>query len=242
MIDVSAWDGLDLVEPMADANRNQVWRGRLNGVPVAVRHSRRPPDSVAWELDLLDDLVAAGFHVPSILPCDDGRRSVGGLVVQTWLEGRRPSSASDWRRVASELQRLHAVTTDHPQRPGCATVRELGAGRRSVDADLDAIPAVVADRILAVFDELGDVPTAVVHGDPGPDNIRIGSDGSVGLLDWDEARVDLTWHDLSDLGVQVLGDDDHRRAQQLSNAWEAANGWTSEPEYALRRFSLLDQT
>jgi Ser/Thr protein kinase RdoA (MazF antagonist) len=163
------------------------------------------------------------------------------VVVQTWLDGRQPSSEADWGRVARELQRLHSATADHRQRPGCATVRELRAKRRSVDADLDAIPPEITDRILAVFDRLGNVPLAVVHGDPGSENIRIGADGTVSLVDWDESRVDLTWHDLSNLGVQVLDDDDHHRAQLLSNAWEAANGWASEPEYALRRFKLLDK-
>lgn len=51
---------------------------------------------------------------------------------------------------------------------------------------------------------------------PGPSNIRIGADGRVGLLDWDEARVDLTWHDLSNLGVQVLDDREHFRSQDLA--------------------------
>ncbi|MEL7208950.1 MAG: phosphotransferase, partial [Actinomycetota bacterium] len=230
-----------LIEPAAGGARNQVWRGRLNGVAVAVRQSRRPADSLAWELDLLAHLGRNGFRVPTTVPCDDGRRSAGSVVAQTWLEGHQPSSEAEWGRVAGELQRLHAATADYGQRPGCATVRELRASRQSVDADLDAIPVVVAERILAVFDQLGDVPAAVVHGDPGPENIRIGAEGSVGLLDWDESRVDLTWHDLSNLGVQVLGDADHRGAQLLSNAWEAANGWVLERDYALRRLRLLDR-
>lgn len=94
---------------------------------------------------------------------------------------------------------------------------------------------------MAVFASFDDVPTAVVHGDPGADNIRIGPDGSVGLLDWDESRVDLIWHDLSNLGLQVLNDEEHRRAQRLSNAWEAANGWVLEPDYARRRLQLLGE-
>lgn len=242
MIDVRAWGGLDLIEPVAGGNRNQVWRGRLNGLAVAVRRSRRPPDSLAWELDLLDHLGQNGFRVPMTVSCDDGRRSAGPVVVQTWIDGRQPSSEADWDRVANELRRLHGATGVHGQRPGCVTVRELRARRRSVDADLDAIPPMIADRILEVFDQMGDIPIAVVHGDPGPENVRIDSEGSVGLLDWDESRVDLTWHDLSNLGVQVLDDADHQRAQFLSNAWEAANGWATEPDYALRRFKLLDRT
>ncbi|MEZ5225102.1 MAG: hypothetical protein R2710_00095, partial [Acidimicrobiales bacterium] len=77
------------------------------------------------------------------------------------------------------------------------------------DADLDALPAA-AELVIDVFERFRDVPTAVVHGYPGPINIRIG------LLDWDEARVDLTWHDLSTLGVQVLDGREHFRSRDLA--------------------------
>lgn len=117
---------------------------------------------------------------------------------------------------------------------------DLAEHRRSVDADLDAVPADVRDRLVRVFAAFADVPVAVVHGDPGPDNLRIGPDGSVRLLDWDESRLDVIWHDLSNLGLQVLNDDDHRRAQRLSDAWETANAWILEPEYALNRLDQLD--
>ena len=241
MIDVGAWGGLELIDSATGGNRNQVWRGRLKGVAVAVRQSRRSPESLAWELDLLEELAGLGFSVPVTLRCDDGSRSADGVVVQTWLDGRKPSSHHDWRRIADELERLHDATAGYRQRPGCATVRELREHRRSVDADLDAVPVHVVERVLRVFDDFGDVPTAVVHGDPGPSNVKILENGSVGLLDWDEARVDLVWHDLSNLGLQVLGDGDHRRSQELSNAWEAVNAWVIEPEYARRRFDLLDE-
>lgn len=239
VIDVTPWQGLELIEPVSDGNRNEVWRAQLGGTQVSVRRSRRSPESLTWELDLLGFLDRAGFRVPIPIRCDNGRRSVGGVVVQLWLSGRSPSSVADWRVVGLELQRLHAETADYPQRPGCVTVRELGDARRSVDADVDVLPVSAVDLVLGVFERFDDVPTAVVHGDPGPGNVRIGSDGRVGLLDWDESRVDLVWHDLSNLGTQILCDRSHRRSQTLSNAWEAVNAWAIEPEYALERFDRL---
>ncbi len=164
-----------------------------------------------------------------------------GVVVQRWIDGDPPDSEADWRAVAAELQRLHAVTGDHAQRPGCCAVTDLGACRSSVDADLDALPADDQDLVEAVFATFGDVPTAVVHGDPGPSNIRMTATGEVGLLDWDESRVDVIWHDLSNLGVQVLDQHEHRRARALSDAWEAVNAWTTEPEYASARLARLKQ-
>ncbi len=239
MIDPSPWPGLDLIEPASGGTRNDVWLGHLGQTLVSVRRSQRTGESLAWELDLLEQLGHANFRVPSVIPAGDGRRSVDGIVVQEWLEGHEPSSDADWFLVANELARLHRETADHDQRPGCVNVSELRLHRRSVDADLDRMPSEVVDEILVVFESLANVPLAVVHGDPGPTNIRIGRDGSVGLLDWDESRVDLTWHDLSNLGVQVLNHENHRRGQRLSNAWEAANGWTTSPEYAHRRLAML---
>ena len=40
--------------------------------------------------------------------------------------------------------------------------------------------------------------SAVVHGDPCAANVRVSADG-IGLLDWDEARVDHPDLDLADL-------------------------------------------
>ncbi len=237
--DVSPWTGLEVIEPVTNGNRNAVWRGRIGDRAVAVRRARRSADSLEWELTLLEHLDTHGFRVPVAVPTDNGNPTADGLVVQTWLEGRPPSSNADWTAVADELRRLHTVTVHHRQRPDCCTVRELADHRRSVDADLDAMPSVVAERIVQVFEQFDGVPTSVVHGDPGADNIVIDDAGSVGLIDWDESRVDLIWHDLSNLGVQVLAGVDHRRAQRLSDAWEAANGWIDEPAYAARRFERL---
>ena len=80
--------------------------------------------------------------------------------------------------------------------------------------------------------------TAVAHGDPAGSNVRV-DDGLVWLLDWDESRVDLVWHDLSNLGVAVLDPIAHARAQRLSDARQAINAWRVEPEYARVRLERL---
>ena len=242
MLDVSVWDGVELVERIDEGNRNEVWRATRGDVTLASRRSRRSRESLEWELRLLDVLRHRGFLVPAVVPTDEGRLHHEGVVVQRWIDGRPPDTAADWRSVADELQRLHALTGEHPQRPGCCVVTELRRARVSVDADLDAVPGDARRLIKATFAEFADVPTAVVHGDPGRSNIRITDAGEIGLLDWDESRVDLTWHDLSNLGVRVLDPDEHERAQALSHAWEAANGWLAEPEYAVGRLARLRRT
>lgn len=237
--DVSAWSGVELVERVAEGQRNEVWTGTSPHGPVAVRRSRRPPGSLAWELALIDTLDAAGFLVPVVIRADSGAATHGAVVVQRWIEGRRPSTAADWVAVAAELQRLHATCGDHPQRPGCTVAPRLGRHGRSVDADMSALPDDVAADVMAAFAATDHVVRSVVHGDPGAPNIRITSDGRVGLLDWDESRVDVVWHDLSELGARVLDPADAVLARRLSDAWECVNAWVAEPAYAHRRLQRL---
>ena len=239
MIDTAAWPDLNLVEPITEGNRNEVWRGDIAGRAVAVRQSRRSPASLAWELALIDHLDQMGFWVPSVIPSGDGAQSVSGVVVQRWIGGREPTSDEDWAAVAAELKRLHLATRSYPQRPDCCPVAELAQARRSVDADLDAMPAELVRVVTGIYAEFARVATSVIHGDPNASNLRITTDGNVGLLDWDESRVDVACHDLSNLGIVVLAESDQRRAERLSHAWEATNPWLVEPEYARDRLALL---
>jgi Ser/Thr protein kinase RdoA (MazF antagonist) len=130
------------------------------------------------------------------------------------------------------------VETSRSARVVCA-VTELFSHRRSVDADLDQVPAETARLLTDVFAEFVNVPVSLIHGDPNALNIRIDDLDQVWLLDWDESRIDVIWHDLSNLGVPVLAPADHQRAQRLSNAWEALNAWTTEPDYARSRLNQL---
>lgn len=237
--DVSPWRGLKLEHQIAEGNRNEVWRGSLNDKPVSVRRSRRDDRSLNWELDLIDYLNTAGFKVPTVIESNDGRRHVDCTVVQHWLHGRAPDTDHDWQLVAVTLQRLHGATTTYPQRPDSCAVTQLTRSSVSGDADMSALPQDVANDVFNVFASVSKLPTSVIHGDPMAGNIRIDDSDVVGLLDFDESRVDVAWHDLSNLGVQILDDADHAQAARLSDAWEAANGWIIEPQYAQRRLEAL---
>jgi hypothetical protein len=61
----------------------------------------------------------------------------------------------------------------------------------------------------------------------------------VGLLDWDEARVDYTDLDLAEVPGHDLPPGRLAPARIAATAWEAANGWTIEPAYARRQLALL---
>jgi Ser/Thr protein kinase RdoA (MazF antagonist) len=85
---LAAWSGVELLEPLAGGARNQVFLARRGRARLVVRRSGRPAASLEWELDLLEHLRANGVLVPEVVPADDGRRQVDGLLLQRFLEGR----------------------------------------------------------------------------------------------------------------------------------------------------------
>jgi Ser/Thr protein kinase RdoA (MazF antagonist) len=248
---LAAWSGLELVSPLAGGARNPVHLARRGGERLVVRRSGRPEASLAWELDLLAHLARHGVGVPAVVPADDGRRHVDGVVVHAYVTGGRPDRAADWRRVVATLTRVHELTTGWPQRPGFASAADLLAAERGGDVRLDLMPeeavAVVRDAWRPVL--VG--PPCVVHADVGPGNIAVDGD-RVTLLDWDEARVDVPWFDFA-LLPEVLPEAvalppeavalpvpvDRGTLVTAGAAWEAATCWAQEPEYASRRLEEL---
>jgi Ser/Thr protein kinase RdoA (MazF antagonist) len=226
-MDLAPWGAPPVVERLTGGHRNEVWRV---GDDWVARRSRRSTASLEWELTLLDHLSHNGFTVPTVIPTNDGRRQVNGIVVQRWLPGHEPAG-DEWSRVAEELQRLHALMTGWPPRPDFPGARELTD--RGGDVDLTAMPAQVVAACRAAWQKLAG-PSTVIHGDPCAANIRVDGD-RVGLLDWDEARVDHPWLDLADIPGSTLP----AEAKAAVDAWEAANAWLQEPDYARRRLAHL---
>jgi Ser/Thr protein kinase RdoA (MazF antagonist) len=226
-----------VVGPFGGGNRNQVLEVRRGQDRLVARRSRRSAASLDWEIELLDYIASQGLRVPEIIPSLDGRRHVGGVVVQSWLDGSQPGP-DDWPAVATTLQQLHALTAGLPQRPGFASTRQLLTVASGGDVDLSAMPRDVVDACRAAWRRLAGIAEAVVHGDPGPANIRITTAG-VGLLDWDEARVDYVDLDLAELPVAVLPPARLTAGRAAATAWETANGWIVEPLYARRQLAKL---
>ncbi len=230
------WGRAEVIGPLGGGNRNSVLEVRIGGRRLAARRSRREAASLDWEIALLDFLAGRGLRVPVAVPALDGRRHVDGVVVQTWVDGTPPRER-DWPAVAAALRAVHGLTAGWRQRPGFASTRELltaGGG----DVDLTQMPGDAVAVCRRAWTALAGTPEAVVHGDPGPANIRITGAGA-GLLDWDEARVDHTDLDLAELPGTHLPPERLAAARLAATAWEAANGWLVEPSYARRQLALL---
>lgn len=234
---LDAWGAVHPVRSLGGGNRNDVLEVELAGRRLVARRSRRPPASLSWEIQLLEHLRRSDVRVPAVVPTLQGRRQVSGVVLMTWLDGR-PPEAGDWPAVAATLRRVHEVTRGWPQRPGAASTRDLLTADRGGDADLSLMPAEAVAVCRRAWGALARVPQAVVHGDPGAANVRIAADG-IGLLDWDEARVDAIDLDLAELPGADLPADRLAAARVAATAWEAANGWTVEPSYARRQLERL---
>lgn len=229
------------VEDEVSGLRNRVWTIRLRGERRIARQNTRSAAALDWELDLLETLHNHDFTVPLPISTRSGERRIGGLVMFSFIEGREPEGRGDAERVAAELRRLHALRGPWAQRPGFRRAQELVATDIGGDVDMSLLPPEDAELCRDAWRALPERKEIVIHGDPSPTNIRIDGD-RVGLLDWDEARVDSPLLDLGalpDSEVAGLTEEEFQRARRASVAWEVAVCWQLEDEYARRRLREL---
>ncbi|MDX3659139.1 phosphotransferase [Streptomyces sp. ID05-26A] len=223
------------VEPLSGGVANDVWSLRVGGRLAVGRLGGRSDADLAWETGLLRYLDREGLTVPVPIPTSDGRLFCDGLVVMTHLDGGPPETRADWRRVARTLRELHRLTRGWPQRPGWRSSTDLLRATAGTKIDLGAMPADGVARCRAAWARLSGRRTCVVHGDPNPGNVRVTAN-HVGLIDWDEAHVDVPDLDLV-LPGNAAGLDDAAFdvAAQASAAWEAAVCW--DDDYSKKRLA-----
>lgn len=238
--DLEPWLGVTVERRLDGGARSEVYLGSRRGERLVVRRSTRSAASLNWELDLLEHLAAEGLRVPRVLPADDGRRHVEGVVVQEFIRGAPPTTARDWSLVVDALELVHASTPGWPQRPGFASSRDLLSRSRGGDVQLDVMPGDAVRLVRAAWEQVHIGPEGAVHGDPGSGNVVI-DDDRVALLDWDEARVDVPWFDFAFVPVPApLPQGLDREAVMTAGiAWEAATCWVVEPGYAESRHREL---
>ncbi len=224
------------IEPLTGGVANDVWRVRIRGQVAVGRLGSRSDVDLAWETALLQHLDREGMAVPVPIPTTDGRLFADGLVVMKYMEGGRPETQSDWRRVADTLRELHRLTQGWPQRPGWRSSTDLLHAETGTRINLSAMPPEAVIRCRAAWARLVGRRTCVVHGNPNnPGNIRMTGE-QVALIDWDESHVDVPDLDLVLPGNAAgLDDGAHDIAAQASAAWEAAVCWRDE--YAVRRLA-----
>ncbi|MEM7303867.1 MAG: phosphotransferase [Pseudomonadota bacterium] len=223
------------LERLAGGVANDVWLVRIKGQRAVARLGNRSDADLAWEAKLLNFLDRNGLIVPVPVPTCDGRLFAKGLMVITQLDGEPPQTESDWRKVAHTLRQLHHLTLKFPQRPGWMSSVDLLHQETGTRIDLTKMPPEGVRKCRAAWARLVGRQMSVVHGDPNPGNVMI-KDGRVALIDWDEARRDVSELDLAlPHNAGDLLRDAHQIASQACSAWEAAVCWGDE--YAVKRLA-----
>ena len=238
------WEALQLwgrnaerIEPLTGGIANDVWSVRVNGHLAVGRLGSRSDVDLAWETGLLHYLEREGLTVPVPIPTEDDRLFADGLVVMKYLDGEPPATEADWRCVAGTLRQLHQLTQSWPQRPGWRSSTDLLQFETGTKIDLTRMPAEAVVRCRAAWTRAAARPKSVIHGDLNPGNIRVTAN-QIGLIDWDESRVDISDLDLSlphnaaDLDEAALD-----IASQATAAWEAAVCW--DDDYSKLRLSQV---
>src|ERR1700753_814180 len=157
------------VEPLTGGvGVNEVWSVRVHGHLAVGRLGQRSDADLAWETGLLRYLDREGMPVPVPIPTTDGRRCADGLVVMTYVEGGRPETGADWRRVAGALRQLHRLTQGWPQRPGWRSSTDLLHAETGTRVDLGAMAPDCVARCRAAGARPPGRTTRVVRGGPNP--------------------------------------------------------------------------
>ncbi len=224
---------------LSGGNRSGVWAADVHHRRCTLRQSRRTPEALDWELDLIEFLDSNGIAVPRVMPTVSGERRWGAFFVLSWIDGRPPRTDHEWAEVARTLHDVHELTRSWAQRPTFASTTDLLTIDCGGDVDLSLMPPDVVRRCREAWEPLIGARSSAIHGDP-KGNALVMHPG-VALIDWDEARVDASILDLADLPGEQAPRDARAMGRRAASAWEAAASWTQEPEYAQRRLAELSE-
>lgn len=222
---------------LSGGNRSDVWAAEVDGRRSTLRRSRRSPEAIDWELDLVQFLGSNGIEVPAVIPAASGGRRWDTFFVLSWIDGRPPATDGDWRDVARTLERVHALTRAWRQRPTFASTVDLLTRDAGGDVDLTLMSAEAVERCRDAWKPLASMNQSAIHGDPRGNALMTNS--GVALIDWDEARVDASILDLAGLPGDHAPPAELAIARRGASAWEAAASWSLEPAYARRRLAEL---
>ena len=236
---VAAWSDVELLGALPGGARNLVLLARRGDQHLVARRSTRSPASLEWELDLLEYLAEHGIGVPRIVPTDDERRHIRGVLIQEFVDGHPPCTDHDWRLVVEMVSLVHQLTVGWTQRPGSASARQLLIADRGGDVRLDAMPVRAVRVIRQAWQPVLAGQECAIHGDLGAGNVLV-ADNKVTLLDWDESRVDVPWFDFAFVPAAAVPVDVPIDDVAIAGlAWETATCWLPEPDYARRCLTEL---
>ena len=229
---LAAWGVSADLLPLHGGHRNSVLRTKGSGPSLVFKSTKRSEAALQWLADLHDFARACGLFVPTMVRSLRGRLAEDGWTCEPFVEGQA-ATRRDLAALSRPLGAFHLKTKDICQRPGFASSKVLLVEVRAGDVDLGAMGKPAARRCRAAWAAFAAGPCSAIHGDLGPANLLRCPDGRLALLDWDEARRDLTLFDRAHIGPCTP------LAQQAVMAWEVACSWQQEPDYAKSLVHLL---
>jgi hypothetical protein len=163
-----------------------------------------------WLMPVLDLAEQSGFIVPRPIKSTRGRYIEEGWICEPFLDGRM-FQTGEVRNIVSRLQILHIRGQTFKQRPGFLAAADLIASAFGGDIDLRVMPAELVALCRRAWSQIADRSKSLVHGDVHASNLIWTKNGGVGLVDWDEARVDAVLFD----DVHSGRHDDHKSCWKL---------------------------
>lgn len=230
-----AWGRLRVVRELHGGARNRAVLVDREGDLLVAKTSRRSHGALAWLTEVHRSARRAGIDAPELVPTLAGQLADDGITLERYLVGH-PADAHGMARLRSKLRAFHDATRGVPQRPGFTSSLDLLRHDAGGDVDLRVMPDRLVRACRAAWAPLESSPSSVVHGDLNPGNILETDDGGIALLDWDEARVDVSLLDevALSLSLGARPRPGWEPAELALKAWEVAAGWQLEPDYARR--------
>jgi len=213
--------------PLVGGHRNRVFRTRGLARDLVFKTTRREPAAIEWLVPVFGIAEQSGFAVPWPVRSANGRYVENGWMCELFLGGKAIGQVES-AGLHLLLPGFQAATRDLRQRPGFLSARELCERDVGGDVDLRDMPAWLVALCRAAWLRVAGHEMCVVHGDLNGGNLIRMEDGRVGVVDWDESRVDAGVFDRH--GCYPGGCDEAVEMAVL--AWEVACCWGLEPDYA----------
>jgi Ser/Thr protein kinase RdoA (MazF antagonist) len=202
---------------------------------LVVRLVETTPESARWEHELLRFLARSAPEV--VVPLAEPELAPDGRVATLlpYVDGEQLDRDDEGQRLelAGLLARLHRAGLGWAggPRPGVPGFADLDLVRnRWWDWELVEKPPVLVRAFEATLDWLFDPPplaVGAVHGDVYRGNVRVRAGAIVGVIDWEDARVDWPAAELANATWEVckVGDAlDPERAASFLAAYARAGG------------------
>lgn len=227
-----AWGGGEIIRPLQGGHRNLAFLVRIARQLRVAKTTRRSEAALRWLLPVFDiaETARVGLAVPRLITSQRGNVREQGWTLETFFEGE-PAQPQHLAEMARLMGHFHEVTANLPQRPGFGSSQQLLHQFKGGDVDLKMMPKALVDVCRHHWHAFADTPQAVIHGDINPSNVVVTAEGTLALIDWDEARYDLTCFDEFAIRQQQGGNLSAAEAAALA-AWEVAVSWQLERDYA----------